>query len=242
MNARAIGFGSVLALTLLALPLAAGAQSVEGTFLSDYSKLKAASDNAFEKVYVAPDAQQRAAKYTAIMIDQPEVFVNPGSKYQGMKPDDMKAIADGLREAVSAQLKDRYTIVDAAGPNVLFLRLAVSDVMLQKKKRPILAYTPVGAAVKAVKDAASSVTSKVDLKNMRIEGEVLDSVTQEQFGAMTTSRGSLSTSGNASQPVSWQELNQLFTLAGKRLRCRLDNAALPAAEWEKCGVVGVAAN
>jgi hypothetical protein len=86
------------------------------------------------------------------------------------------------------------------------------------------------------------VTSKVDVKNMKIEGEVLDSVTSEQLGAMTASRGSLSTSGtDASKEVSWKELTGLFTIVGKRLRCRLENTVTKPSDWDKCGSLGLAA-
>ncbi len=225
-------------------PLAGQAQSgEEDAFLSDYSKLKAAPDNPFEELYLAPDAKARAAQYTAVMVDQPELFIHPDSKYKGMKPDDMKIIADALREEVTEELKGAYQIVDKPGPNVLYVRLAVGDLIVQKKKRPILAYIPVGAVVYAAKNLASEVTSKVDVKNMKIEGEVLDSVTLEQFGALTASRGTLSTAsaGDAAEPVSWDALDDLFGLVGKRLRCRLDNAKLPESEWDKCGTIGLAA-
>jgi hypothetical protein len=224
-------------------PLTAQAQSGEDAFLSDYSKLKSSPDNPFEELYVAADARTRAPKYTGVMVDQPELFIHPNSKYKGIKPDDMKIIADALREKVTAELKSGYQIVDKPGPSVLYVRLAVGDLMIQKKKRPILAYIPVGAVVYAAKNLASEVTSKVDVKNMKIEGEVLDSVTHEQFGAMTASRGALSTAsaGKAAEPVSWNALNDLFGLVGKRLRCRLDNSKLPEAEWNKCGTIGLAA-
>jgi hypothetical protein len=223
-------------------PLVGQAQNPEDAFLSDYSKLKAAPDNPFEELYLAPDARKRAPQYTAIMVDQPEVFIHPDSKYKGMKPDDMKIIADALREKVTAELKGGYPIVDKPGPNVLYVRLAVGDLMVQKKKRPILAYIPVGAVVYAAKNLASEVTSKVDVKNMKIEGEVLDSVTLEQLAVMTASRGALSTAsaGKTTEPVSWTTLNDLFGLVGKRMRCRLDNAKLPESEWDKCGAIGLA--
>jgi hypothetical protein len=194
-------------------------------------------------MYVAPDARARAPKYAAIMVDQPELFIHPDSKYKGMKPDDMKIIADALREKVTAELQSGYQIVDKPGPNVLYVRLAVGDLMVQKKKRPVVAYIPVGAVVYAAKNLASEVTGKVDVKNMKIEGEVLDSVTLEQFGAMTASRGALSTAsaGKAAEPVSWTALNDLFGLVGQRLRCRLDNAKLPESDWNKCGAIGLAA-
>jgi hypothetical protein len=60
---------------------------------------------------------------------------------------------------------------------------------------------------------------------------------------MTASRGTLSTAsaGDAAEPVSWDALDDLFGLVGKRLRCRLDNAKLPESEWDKCGTIGLAA-
>jgi hypothetical protein len=222
---------------LAALPGSGAAQNQEGAFLRDYSKLQPSRDNPFDEMYIAADAMKRASQYTAIMIDQPELFVHPDSKYQGIKPDDMKAIADTLREAVANELKDAYQIVDQPGANVLYVRLAIGDIMLQKKKRPILAYVPIGAVVHAGKNMAKDVTEKIDLNNMKIEGEVLDSVSLEQLGAMTSSRGSLSV--NTAKPVSWQELHTLFATVGKRLRCRLDNSKLSEAEWTKCGEIGL---
>jgi hypothetical protein len=210
-------------------------------FLSDYSKLAAAGDNPFDEFYISPAAVERASQYTAVMIDQPEIFIHPDSKYKGIKPDDMKLIADGLREAVSRELYGSYQIVEQPGPGVLVVHLAVGDLMLQKRKRSILAYTPAGAVMYAAKNALTSdLTNKIDLKNMKIEGEVLDSQSQEQLGAMTTSRGSLSTSKN--QAVSWNELETVFSVVGKRLRCRLDNARVSKSQQQQCGTIGLAAS
>jgi hypothetical protein len=109
--------------------------------------------------------------------------------------------------------------------------------MLQKKKRPILAYTPIGAVVHAGKNMAKEVTEKIDLKDLKIEGEVLDSVSLEQLGAMTASRGSLSV--DTDKAVSWERLHELFATLGKRLRCRLDNSKVSEEEWTNCGKIGL---
>lgn len=240
MNARATTLLSALLLALALGPMTSQAQSPEQSFLTDYSKLKPSPDNPFDEMYVAPDAAKRAADYTAVMVDQPELFIHPDSKYKGIKPDDMKAIADALRESVTAELKGSYEIVDKPGPKVLYVRLAVGDLLLQKKKRPILAYVPVGAVIHAAKNVASETTKKIDLKNMKIEGEILDSVSGEQFGALTSTRGSLSTSADdPAKPVSWQELDNLFGVIGKRLRCRLDNARAPESQAQNCGAIGL---
>ncbi|HEY0685649.1 MAG TPA: DUF3313 domain-containing protein [Steroidobacter sp.] len=225
---------------IVALSPPALAEENEGAFLRDYSKLAPAPDNPFEELYIAPDAMKRAAQYTAVMIDQPEIFVHPDSKYQGIKPDDMKAIADSLREAVANELKSGYQVVDQPATNVLYVRLAIGDVMLQKKKRPILAYTPIGAVVHAGKNMAKEVTEKIDLNDFKIEGEVLDSGSLEQLGAMTASRGSLT--AETDKPVSWERLHDLFATVGKRLRCRLDNSKVSEEQWTHCGKIGLSSS
>lgn len=235
-KAGAVALGMTVALMLGS---AAIAQSGEGAFLSDYSGLKPSTDNPFDEIYIAPGALDRASQYTALMIDQPELFVHPDSKYQGMKPDDMKLIADGLRQAVVRELESGYKIVDAPGPGVLYVRLAVGDLSLKKKKRPILSYTPAGALIKAGLDMTKDMSEKIDVKNMKIEAEILDSQSQEQFAAMTTSRGSLSGAKGEDTDVTWEEMNGLFGVIGKRLRCRLDNSRKPEAQWAKCGAIGL---
>jgi hypothetical protein len=236
--ASAMALGLMVTLALGSVPVLA--QDSEGSFLSDYSGLKPAKDNPFDEIYIAPGALTRVAQYTAVMVDQPELFVHPDSKYKGMKPDDMKAIADGLRAAITAELESGYKIVDAPGANVLYVRVAVGDLWLKKHKRGLLSYTPVGLVVHGAKNMMKDVTDKIDLKNMKIEGEVLDSVTLEQLAAMTTSRGSLSGKPET-EATSWDELSGLFSVVGKRLRCRLDNSHQPEAKWANCGAIGLAA-
>ena len=209
MNAHTTTLATALALLALA-PANVPAQDKDSSFLSDYSKLQKAKDNPFDEIYASPEALKSAAKYDSVMVDQPELFLHPDSKYKGLKPDDMKALADSLRERVTAELKTGYKIVDKPGANVLYVRLAVGDLLLQKKKRPILAYIPVGAVVYGVKKLASEATSKIDLKNMKVEGEVLDSVSLEQLGAVTSSRGSLSAAaGDPNKPVSWNDYMEI---------------------------------
>lgn len=215
-----------------------GTTGDESGFLSDYSKLRAVKDNAFERIYAAPDVFERAARYDAVMVDQPELFLDPASRYKGVKPDEMKLIADALRAHVTEELKDGgYAIVDAPGENIAYVRLAVSDLMLQKKSRPVLAYIPVGAVLHAVKNLSKDVTDKVDLKHMKLEAEVLDSISMEQLAAGVATRSGLNPAIDAQSAVSWEELDQLFDVAGKRMRCRLDNARLHETQRKDCALL-----
>ena len=70
---------------------------VSSDFLSDYSQLKQSSDEYMDYTYLAEGAPGKMADYSAVMIDQPEIFVAADSKYKGMKPDDMKQLADAFR-------------------------------------------------------------------------------------------------------------------------------------------------
>lgn len=228
-----------LGLAIVALSVGTAAAD-DGTFLTDYSHLKAEPTNDFERVYVAPEAAAAATRYVAVMVDQPEIFLHPDSKYKGMKPDDMKSFADGLRTSLVDHLKDGYKIVDAPGPDVLYVRYAVSNVSLEKKKRPILAYIPAGAVVYAAKNLASGATSKVSLTQLEVEGEVLDSETQVQLAAMTARRGG-SASGPTGESADWKELERLFDVAGQRLRCHLDNSRKPADQQVTCAALGAKA-
>ena len=228
---------------IMAYATAAQAQGTSGTsdesrFLSDYSKLQSGKDSSFDELYASQAAIASGPRYTAVMVDQAEIFLDPNSKYKGIKPDDMKAIADAFRETVIEELKSGYTIVNMPAKNVLYVRFAIADLMLQKKKRPILAYIPVGAVVYGVKKLASETTSKLDVTNIKIEGEVLDSLTNEQLGAAVMRRG-ISSSAGGEHSVSWEDLDNLFTVAGKRLRCRLDNAPLPEAQRKPCEAINV---
>ncbi len=229
---------AILSYATTAQAQGASGTSDESRFLSDYSKLESGKDSSFDELYASQAAVSSGPRYTAVMIDQAEIFLHADSKYKGIKPDDMKAIADAFRERVIDELKSGYTIVDKPGKNVLYVRFAIGDLMLQKKKRPILAYTPVGAVAYGIKKLASEVTSKLDVTNIKIEGEVLDSMTLEQLGAATMRRGKVS-SAVGEQSVTWDHLDDLFTVAGKRLRCRLDNAPLPEAQRKQCEAIAV---
>lgn len=105
------------------------------------------------------------------MIDQPDLFVHPESKCRGMKPHDMKAIADAMRAALTTELESGYEIVEATGPIVLYVRVAVGDLMLKAHKRSIQSYSPVGFVVHGAVGLTKDVTETIDL--LKFEQELL---------------------------------------------------------------------
>ncbi len=210
----------VFFLTITAFGSALAQDSEYSGFLSDYSQLESSSDQHMDYTYIAAGAPEKMANYSAVMIDQPEIFVAANSKYKGMKPDDMKALADAFRTSLAQSLSENYMIVDQAGPNVVYLRFAISNVQLKKKKRGLLGYTPIGLVAGAAKSALTQdITKKIDLKGLTIEMEVLDSSTLVQLAALLETR-----SGKKEDAASWSELEADIDVYSQRVRCRLDNA------------------
>ena len=109
----------------------------------------------FEPGYVHPDILQIARRFDSVMVDQPEIHMAVDSKYRGAKGDDLKQLADVARLATIERLEaGGWAVTDEPGPNVVYLRWAISDLYLKKKKRSVLSYTPVRLVVHATAQAA----------------------------------------------------------------------------------------
>ncbi len=203
-KAGATSMAFFLTITVFGTALAQDLQS--SGFLSDYSQLKKTSDKFMGHSYLVQGAEDKMANYTAVIIDQPEIFIAPNSKYKGMKPDDMKALADAFRTSMSEALAQDFMIVERAGPNVLYVRFALTNLQLKKKKKGLLSYTPIGLVAGVVKSALTSdITKKIDLKGLVMEMEVLDSNSNQQLAAAVEAR-----SGSKEEPASWAELEALI--------------------------------
>ena len=163
-------------------------------------------------------------------MEQPEIFLHPESKYQGLKPDALKMLADDFMNALADEVEKSYLVVSTPDEGVLHLRWAIGNVQLKKKwsKNP-LKYTPVGATVNAVRKAVSDdITKKLALVEMTVEAEFLDSQTGERLFAAREWRR------KGKDPTSWKELDELMRSWGRTIACRMDNARLPEGERKNC--------
>jgi len=220
--------------SLLAFGTAQAQQDPEESFFSiPEDALQSDPNYAVDRIYLATNAFERLADYDAVMVDQPEVWLHEDSKYKGLKPDDLKILADTWREAVVRELYGNYDVVEMAGPNVLQVRLAVRDLFM-KKQRGILSFTPIGAVTHAIRNAATDdIMKKISLIGFGVEVEVVDSVSGDVLAAVAERRSD-TRQAEEREPASWTEVRGVMTDFGMRLGCRLDNARKPDAEQVDC--------
>ena len=223
---------------------AATAFGQDNDFLTDYSMLKPNEGDFITLRYFDDNLLRRMTDYNAVFVDQPEIFVAADSKYKGAKGDQLKALADVARLATMDRLEaNGYTVATEPGRDTLYFRWAITDLYLQKKKRGILSYTPVGFVVHATTQAAvRDLWKKIDIAELSIEAEFSDFVTGEILGAaVSTQLGMRKASGQKADLVSWQELDALFQTLGERLSCVLDAAGAPESEWRACADIWIEA-
>ncbi len=213
----------------------APAQYVEHDFLTDYSLLVPFADGIADYAYVSPTAFKDLANYDALIVDQPEIFISPDSDYKGAKPDNLKAIADLMRSSLATRLEEGgFNIVQAAGPGVLYLRFALADLELIKKKRGLTAYSPTGFIAHAtVQGLTKDLAKKVRIDCLTIELELADSMTGEVLLAGLISKGR-EEEDEKSEIVQWEVFEAFLQNMGRRIECRLSNAKLPESDWEDC--------
>jgi hypothetical protein len=206
------------------------ADEVDSGFLTDYSQLKPVAGTGI-RMYTAPDFYTDLKNYTAVMIDQPEFVIADDSKYKGFKPDDAKAVADALRQQLTDAVSKNITVVDKAGPGVLYVRIAASNVHLKKKSRGLLGYTPAGFVVTTAVASGQAMEQKVILQDMNLEMEVQDSQSQAVLVAIVDK---IKTGKKAKASDSWAQEHTVRAYWANRFNCRLENSRKPESEWRDC--------
>jgi hypothetical protein len=201
-------------------------------FLSDYSQLKPIEGTDI-RLYTAPNAYTDFKKYTAVMIDQPELVIASNSKYRGIKPDDAKLVADTMRKALSDAVtkNGRVKVVDKPGPGVLYVRLAASNVHLKKKSRGVLGYTPAGFVVGSAVSAGQEMEQKIILQDMTLELEIMDSQTETVMASVVDI---IEAGKKAKASESWLNEHTVMAYWATRFNCRLENSQKPENEWQDC--------
>ena len=213
----------------------------ESGFLDDYSMLEHREGDAFNKVYIFPDTARYLKQFEALIVDQPEMFLSADSKYKGIKPDDLKELADVLRRAIVEEFEaGGYKTTDTPGANTIYMRWAVTDLYLKKKRRPLLSYTPTGFVLHTTLRAAiRNIWKKIDIVELNIEAEFFDVETEKRIGQVVLERGMRKAKGVKREIVDADELYESMQTFGARLVCMVDSARGEGVMQSECSNVNV---
>ena len=164
-------------------PNAFGDHKPQG-FLSDYSKISKTKDkDSGSYKYVDPTAD--FSKYNKLIVDRIKLFFKNDSDYKGIDPDELKQLTDYFYEAIHKALGDAYPMVKEVGPDVLRLRVAITDLVPNNTGASIttllVPFLWLGDASSGV--ATGNAGGTVFTGQAAVELEVLDSVSSKQLGA-----------------------------------------------------------
>lgn len=197
-------------------------------FLSDYSRLEADPDGSKAMRYRNPEADMK--KYKKVLLDRIIVWLKDDAEYKGIDPDAMKAMTDYFHEAIVRELGSDYTLVTEPGPDVLRVRIAVTDLVPTKTAVTVLVLvTPYATVADLASGAASKggAGSAPYLGRAAVEVEGIDSETLQPVFAYVEQR--FGKKYDAENPGSyfkayteWGYVKAAFDYWAKKFRTRLD--------------------
>lgn len=202
------------AVAILAMAPALAAPPHSG-FLDDYPAMQADAQRPNAMSYIAPGRSLKG--FDKVAVEPILVWYALESKYKGIDPNELSAVTTSLQAALVNNLEPRYPVVQGSAPGVLQVRLAITNVMAQKKKKGLLSYTPVGLVVGAAKSLATA-GPNIDLSAATVEAELLDA-SGERIAVIVEP---LASGDSKKQSLTWEEIAAALDAYGKRLRARLD--------------------
>ena len=238
----AVQVGLVFGIAATALAWAqsvhADSSPVESGFLSisldDMQTIQ--RDKGVDLLYLAPGAFERLGDYDAVMIDQPEVWIDRGSDYPGTKPDYLKAVVDLVRDKLTGALvRGGHDVVEAPGPRVAYIRTGLTDLYLKKKPgKEARGYSAI--ASQSPEEMIRAMLKYFDVVEMALQLEVVDLDTEEVLGAVVIQRGERTAKPDSQndQRLDFAEFLGIVDEYAGRVRCRFDNGQLPKDDWMDC--------
>jgi hypothetical protein len=151
----------VTAFTIMCASMLAGCETHKASysgFLGDYSRLRPSPGVEGALYYQSPGKGLK--DYNKFMIDPVLVHFAPNAKGTALDPAKLKKLTDFAYVEAVKTLSERYSVVNALGPHVLRLRVAITDI---KKTKPALNIHP------------ATKLSGIGLGGASMEAEALDS-------------------------------------------------------------------
>lgn len=208
----------ILALVVMLLvPFISGAEEKmpQSGFLGDYSGFEPGPSGGVHWVYFKKDME--FGKYKKVMFDQVTFYLKEDAKDKGIQPDDIKELTEAFDNAVRENVGKYYPLVDQPGPDVLRIRVAITDLVPGKPGRSAVSTVlPIGLGLSFIKKAVTGKHTGVGETGM--EMEAVDSETNERIAAAID----LHPGSKLSGMKKWGSAEEAFKFWTERIKMRLD--------------------
>jgi hypothetical protein len=222
MMSKKVSFVMVIIVMCFSFIVTTGCRSKvkQSGFLTDYPTFEKGPSGGVNLRYLKQGVD--FSNYDKIMMDQVVFYFSKDSKYKGMNSDELNQLSEAFHKAMVKELQDAYPFVQEAGPGVLRVRPAITDV---KGSRPVLntisTVLPAGLALSIVKKGVTG--THMNVGEASIEVEFLDAQTNDRIAAVIDKR-----SGAKYKVLKgmrkWGHAKDAFNYWAKRLRKFLDEA------------------
>jgi len=192
----------VLQVMIISLCLSAGAayakQEYSG-FLVDYSQLKPGPKGGIARVYRRDGVDYK--KYSKIMMDHVVFYFKDDAADKGIDPLEMAELSHKFHKEVQAALRGSYPLVEEPGPDVMRVRVAITNLELPKR------------SLKSIMTGKGPGVGEISM-----EFESLDSVTGQRIAAGVDQR----TGTRLESLRRFSTAEDAFKFWAQRLRLRMD--------------------
>jgi hypothetical protein len=209
----------------LSLLLVSGCASLKGSeppreqsgFLKGY----------YERLAPVPDGDQRMrwirpgvdfSRYRRVMVESVVFYLAEASEYKGIDSVEMNDLTEAFNLALVNALKDRYPIVSEPAPDVLRIRVAITEL---ERSRPglstVTTVVPVGLGISIVKKGATDAWTGSGKTGVELMG--IDSLSNEVIVAGKDRRSA----GFTERFSTWGAAKEDFQFWAGRIRAFLDS-------------------
>lgn len=184
-------------------------------FLGDYSRLGKGGEGQALLVYVDPNA--RFSSYRKMIIDPVTIWRNADTK--DIAPNEAQDLIDDLDDVLRMTLDDDYQLVKEPGPDVLRLRVAITEAEGSWRVIDGRLGDELDPDLRAVTPKEPSEETKSFVGKAGVEAEILDSASGTRLAAAIDRRVGARTL--KPEKNAWSDVEHAFRYWADRLRDRL---------------------
>ncbi len=214
----AVVMGFTLAASVISCASTSGSKA---TFLGEYAKnLQPGPKGGVKERWMKPGVDP--AKYNKVILEHVVFFFADDSQYKGIDASELNQLAEQFHLAIVSALKGSYPIVTEPGPDVVRIRIAITDL---KQNNPALGVvstvtmvTPAGLGLNLVKRGATGSWSGSGAT--RAEFLAFDSTTNRVIYAARDERSA----GFTDRYTKWGSAEEAFKFWAERIKTVMDEA------------------